>query len=332
MKMDLNQLEEALESREDRIILADVGAAGGVHERWQPLGRRVLTIGFEPDPRAYQLLTNSETNRWLNTALADKNGERQIFITRWQTNTSLYKPDPRTVERLFYPRTDDFDIIETSSISCRKLDDVLIEQKLNLDAIKLDTQGSELLILQGCERQMANHLFAVETEIEFYPLYQDQPLFRDVDAFMERKGFQLLDCGNLVYIKGRHSPGIGGPKGQLVAADALYVKSVEAITSILTPGDKGKLARMVLVCLVYGYPDFAVEICRRLQDLAYFDDDYLERVIGCLKTLRHRSAGWPIFPGRFRLARLLEKLAGSLQRFHHAVWVNPLGNPKTDWG
>ena len=36
-------------------------------------------------------------------------------------------------------------------------------------------------------------IFGVEVEVEFIEMYQDQPLFNEVDSFMRERGFYLFD-------------------------------------------------------------------------------------------------------------------------------------------
>jgi hypothetical protein len=99
-----------------KIYIADIGAAGGLQERWDIFGENLIAIGFEPDKREFHKLPKSEKFRWFNTALHANSAEHDLFITRWQTNTSLLKPNQKIIEGLFYPRKDDFDVIKTIKV------------------------------------------------------------------------------------------------------------------------------------------------------------------------------------------------------------------------
>ena len=52
-----------------------------------------------------------------------------------------------------------------------------------VDFIKLDTQGSELDILHGAGSLLDN-CSGLQLEVMFSPLYEGQPLFADVDAYL----------------------------------------------------------------------------------------------------------------------------------------------------
>ena len=143
---------------------------------------------------------------------------------------------------------------------------------------------------------------------------------------MQARGYRLIDCGNIAYIKGRNSVGIGGEKGQMVAADALYFKSLEVIKKILPEGDTQKLARILMTCLSYGYPDYALEICCELKKSSHIREKFLNECIAILQEIRPISNSIPKFPGRASLSRLLWHASNLLNQIDHVCWLNPLGS------
>jgi hypothetical protein len=95
-----------------------------------------------------------------------------------------------------------------------------------VDLLKIDIQGGELMVFQNAERRLADAL-VIQTEVEFLPMYQGQPLFSDVDQFLRRHGFilhrffpevsrviQPLLVDNNIY----------AGLSQIVWADAIFVK------------------------------------------------------------------------------------------------------------
>jgi hypothetical protein len=81
------------------------------------------------------------------------------------------------------------------------------------DILKLDLQGAELLALQGAGERIAE-VTALIIEVEFNAIYEGQPLFGEVDAYLRRHGFQLF---NLYELWTR-------PEGRISAGDALYLR------------------------------------------------------------------------------------------------------------
>jgi FkbM family methyltransferase len=107
-------------------------------------------------------------------------------------------------------RMDIREIIEVHQV---RLEDVM-QNSREIDLLKLDLQGYELEALKGCGR-LLDRIKIITTEIEFVTLYDDQPLFGDIDVFLRAHGFRLLNLYELY----TH------PNGQLTAGDAVYLNS-----------------------------------------------------------------------------------------------------------
>ena len=98
-----------------------------------------------------------------------------------------------------------FTVTSTSPIKTTRLDDV--EGLPPIDFLKLDVQGAELDVLRGATQTLENVL-VIESEVEFVPLYKDQPLFGEMQVFLRERGFlfhKLLD------IAGRSFRPFNGP-------------------------------------------------------------------------------------------------------------------------
>lgn len=83
-----------------------------------------------------------------------------------------------------------------------------------VDLLKLDLQGYELEALKGCG-DLLDRVKVITTEVEFVALYDGQPLFGDVDLFLRKNGYRLLNLYELY----TH------PDGQLTAGDAVYLNT-----------------------------------------------------------------------------------------------------------
>lgn len=74
-----------------------------------------------------------------------------------------------------------------------------------IDLLWLDLQGAELLALKGLGRCIERVSF-LHLEMEFMLIYHEQPLYREVDQYLVKRGFRLLGWtekneyfGNAVY-------------------------------------------------------------------------------------------------------------------------------------
>jgi FkbM family methyltransferase len=273
----------------DRITLVDVGARWGAHDRWDSLGNLADIVCFEPDREECERLQASRApnTRYLPIGLSDSGGERDLFVTVEPGCSSNFEPIPALYEH--YPSLGIIRPLRKTRMLCRRLDDVLAEHGVSqVAALKLDTQGSELLILKGAERTLAK-CSLIDIEVEFNPLYQQQALFCDVDRFLRDRGFVLWRLENLFHYSTESLPAAESmmeivgtpapaprtvariPNGQVFWAQAQYVRkeypragadymeSSEAIVPAILAG-------------TYGWWDLALELVRKTGDRALSDD------------------------------------------------------------
>lgn len=261
------------------LVLVDVGARGGLKKNWAAAARHLRLLGFEPDANEYRRLaeagqTSSPSRVFLNAALADRTGPIQLHVARDAGLSSVFEPNRPFLDA--FPAADRFDIVDTRTVPADTMDRQLREHALSdVDFVKVDTQGSELLVLRGATDTLASAMFGVEVEVEFAPVYRDQPLFADVDQFLRERGYQLFDL-RPVYWKRAAGQHVGGPRGQIAWADALYFRTPSAYAAVLAslPPDvaRSKVLRALSICLLYGYADLALDVLRSLGGILGADE------------------------------------------------------------
>jgi FkbM family methyltransferase len=90
----------------------------------------------------------------------------------------------------------------TEKRKLRKLDSIVKENSIPLpDFIKLDTQGSELLILEGAAECM-KYAEIVLLEVSIHEYNKNAPLIADVLSFMKERDFLMFDIVDNHYING----------------------------------------------------------------------------------------------------------------------------------
>jgi len=230
------------------INILDIGCRWGFAEKFvQPENLGAFKIyGFDPDVdecarlQQHYMGLPEGTIECIPQALAGKPGKRNLYVTKEPACSSLYPPIQYLVDR--YPALDCIRLEKMISVNVTTLDRWGEENGIgDIDYIKIDTQGSELEILQGGENLLKT-VRCIDIEVEFNPIYEGQGLFFEVDAHLRRHGFQLWRFANLVhYSQGAKeidtgeknlihfdskvscdSPAYGG---QLFWADARYVHS-----------------------------------------------------------------------------------------------------------
>ena len=65
--------------------------------------------------------------------------------------------------------------------------------------VKIDTEGSELEILKGATKSL-QHILGLEVECEFFKLREKQPLFSEIQKFLENYDFEFKNDVALVFI------------------------------------------------------------------------------------------------------------------------------------
>jgi len=94
-------------------------------------------------------------------------------------------------------------------MECIKLESFCKENGIEkVDIIWMDLQGAELLALKGLG-SILDTVQVIQTELEINPMYENQCLFNDVDAFLIEKGFYRVT----------------GDTGAQFGADFIYVRN-----------------------------------------------------------------------------------------------------------
>jgi FkbM family methyltransferase len=220
------------------VSIVDVGAAptkkGPIY---QPLIDRGLArvTGFEPDPRAFAKLQASANDHLHYISAVVGDGNPGVFHkTTFRYTSSLYEPDLEFCARfsglssLLQPMTQ-------NPTTTQKLDDLISAP--DLDFLKIDVQGGELGVLKGASRLLSK-LLLVETEVEFVPLYKEQPLFADIDAHMRGAGFYLHRFSTIETIYFHPVLPESVPTGsgsQIAFANAIYIRDLSAVDLLPLP-------------------------------------------------------------------------------------------------
>jgi FkbM family methyltransferase len=145
-------------------------------------------VGFEPNRNALAQLHRMKgaNETYLPYALGD-GATHTLHMCAAPGMTSLLTPNPQVLN-LFHGFPNWSKVVSTEMVETARLDD--IAETADVDLIKIDVQGAELMVLRnGIERLRTT--LVIQTEIEFLPMYVDQPLFADVDTFLRGQGFVL---------------------------------------------------------------------------------------------------------------------------------------------
>jgi FkbM family methyltransferase len=181
-------------------------------------------VGFEPNRDAWIKLNDNKgpNTTYLPYAIGDGN-EHTLYVCAAPDMTSLFEPNP-DVLGLFHGFPLWGSVVATEQIRTLRLDD--IPETAGVTFLEMDIQGAELMALRHAENRLREAL-VLHLEVEFLPLYKDQPLFSDVERFVRERGFVLHRFSTVVSRAIRPvlvNNNIMSGLSQIVWADAVFVR------------------------------------------------------------------------------------------------------------
>jgi len=181
-----------------------VGAAGGLHRSWQDYPGILTYVCFDPEEGAaaeLQEIADKTDNPRLRLCaearpVFSRNGTIDFHIYDVPMLSSVFLLDREVTHRYRYSNIRH---LNTTRMNCSTIDDIALMRREAPDSLIIDAQGAGLAILEGASKALASTIVSVRVEVEFIPLYTDQPLFDQVWAFMRSRGFRLVrleKCGS----------------------------------------------------------------------------------------------------------------------------------------
>ena len=123
--------------------------------------------------------------------------------------------------------------------------------------LKIDVQGSELAVFRSGREKLAGAV-AIQTEVSFVPLYENQPSIGQIDTELRSQGFiphALVELKRWVISPLLVDNNPRQPLNQLLEADLVYVRDFRSPES-LTEEQLKHLALIAHYC--YRSPDLAL--------------------------------------------------------------------------
>ena len=120
----------------------------------------------------------------------------------------------------------------------------------------------------------------LEIEVEFLSLYEEQPLFGDVQNLLSKSGFEFIDFINLC----RWERNAYNGYGQCVFGDALFLRTPENLIQ-MAHSDINVISKYLAICLLYNRFD----LIDRTLDL--IDNCYLNALsdfINAMKPIKRK--------------------------------------------
>ena len=187
------------------------------------------------------------------------------------------------------------------NVNLTTVDESLKKAKIEtIDFFKIDTQGSELDILNGSIKALSK-VVGIEIEVEFNPIYQNQPIYSKIDTFIRDLGFELIDFEPAYYLRKENNKKYPS-SGQIMFANAIYFPNDQYLQSMISAS---YLKKLIFASLIYKKYDYTLYLITSFPEMlsdeilanvyAYLDNcmisrpSLLRRVINVLKNISRNA-------------------------------------------
>ena len=188
--------------------------------------------GFEPDQTAFDALQAAALpgTHFVQRAVG-KAGKGTFYPHKLSGLGSLFEVDKASVDFLGRPgwHANQQDGIEIDLVA---LDAISDDDLPNPDLLKMDVQGAELSVLQNGRVKLIDAICIIP-EVRFFRIYEDEPMWSDVDMELRMQGFVLhkLMPGNAFPIGNSLRAKMSSKhfRTQMVDGDAVYIRDPATI-------------------------------------------------------------------------------------------------------
>jgi len=205
----------------DKILLLDIGAAGGINKRWEIISDNLSTSLVEPNIENAKILETKGYNVIKNCFYREGNKELILYETKDKYCSSLLQPNKYYLNKFF--NTERFNIINKIKVNSTTIDKEFKNSQIP-NFIKIDTEGSELEILNGAKLSL-NNVMGIEIECVFNELRLSQPQFHEIKIFLEKYNFEFIDFLHITRWEQNKQRSFGIPQ----ITDCLFFKKPELI-------------------------------------------------------------------------------------------------------
>jgi FkbM family methyltransferase len=229
--------QDSRQSPDGNITVFDIGCRFGIHPTWTPLksAEWFRYYAFDVDDleidRLRQKYCNFKNYYPIHIGFSDAEESAELNVLSHHGQSSFFKPK---LNSIWFSQSRPYDgkIEKTKKCTLTTLDKFVSESTLNVDFLKIDTEGYDFRILKGAEKVLETAL-AVRCEVHFTQVFDGAESFSTLHDYMTNNGFEL---GNIDY-DGRGLPlsyFCPNPKryGFLSGTEAVYIKNSTSVENL----------------------------------------------------------------------------------------------------
>lgn len=248
----------------NQLHLLDIGAAGDISNRWTQIKENIMISLVEPHRKSAMVLKEKGCTVIEKFFYNKKNLNLIFYETKKSMCSGIFKPDFNYLNK--YPKPERFEILKEIQISTTTIDD-----EFKLDNIphfvKIDTEGSELEILKGATKSL-QHILGLEVECEFFKLREKQPLFSEIQKFLENYDFEFIDFLRTVRWERNEHRYTGQPQ----ISDVLFLRKPDLLLKQFKNGHVKEeiLLKYIVILVIYNRPDIIKHLIDNLNSEIVF--------------------------------------------------------------
>lgn len=240
----------------------------------------VTVTGFDPQKDTLKQLQSDspDQDRFLPYAIGD-GAAHQLNIYQGSGLTSLLQIRRATLFFMLGLKRA-ARLVGTETFQTKRLDDVA--EIADVDLLKIDIQGAEKMVFENGSDTLSKAV-AVHSEVSFFPLYENQPSFGEVDVALRKHGFVphsfYHTVSRFVRSSRMNEPDDLKPT-QLLDGDIIYFRDLSR-PDLLSDNQLHKLA--VISNGVYAFFDYTLRCLDELEKRGAIKADHIPDYVATLK-------------------------------------------------
>ena len=242
----------------------DAGGRYGLHPSWKKFSGELNYHLFEPDKDESNRLSKKYINRpdiiVSDLALSDKKQTLRLYHLH-NSAMSTCNTRNKIVSWFKQEREHEEDVVGYSDVESTTIDGYCKNNNIDVDFLKLDTEGSEYEILKGSELQLTKNILGVRSEVSFDNIFENSALFSTMHDFMLDHGYYLL---NIDYDgKGDFkNPAVNcnGKYGVLMYCDAVWLRRIDWLFDSMHKDTVTNTIKYAVFCINNNAVDVALEV------------------------------------------------------------------------
>jgi FkbM family methyltransferase len=264
---------------DDKVLLADVGASGGIHPKWFAFMEAISAVGFDPLVKECERLNQVEHPIEVSYIPVFVGGPLDLELPSPESRCSRphhRMSNVRAREMLKLSSLERYNSFQQVVFSESRitLDNFFAGGQRTPDFLKIDTDGHDFEVLLGSAQLLKeNTILGVCVESQFHgPVHRNANTFSNIDMFMRKNGFCLFDLKIRRYsrwdLPGKFLTRFGGHTdfGQILWADAFYFRDLGSDSYAETwdfPITAGRVIKLACFYELHHLNDCAIELIKR---------------------------------------------------------------------